>query len=113
MKYWNANEAKEYWLMPPTHRYRKRAGSSKSRTCLGMPFNIHCINSFLCDCLKNYFCTSISEIKQNFVVTIIPQVLFCIKPHHHGGHVVAWLRHCATRQKVASSIPDKVIEFFY
>jgi hypothetical protein len=52
MKYWNANEAKEYWLMPPRHKYRKRAGSSKSRTgddstCLGMPFNIHYINSFV------------------------------------------------------------------
>jgi hypothetical protein len=26
--------------------------------------------------------------------------------------VVQWLRHCATNQKVAGSIPDGVIEFF-
>jgi hypothetical protein len=48
MKNWNPNEAKVYRLMPPRHKYRKRAVSSKSRTaddatCLGMPFNIHYI----------------------------------------------------------------------
>jgi hypothetical protein len=28
------------------------------------------------------------------------------------GHAVAWLRHYATRQKFAGSIPDEVIGFF-
>jgi hypothetical protein len=32
---------------------------------------------------------------------------------HEEGHVVAqWLRHCATNQKFAGSIPDGVIEIF-
>jgi hypothetical protein len=30
------------------------------------------------------------------------------------GHAVAqWLRHCATNQKIAGSIPDGVIGIFY
>jgi hypothetical protein len=47
---------------------------------------------------------------------VIEQDFFIFKflkpPSLNVGHMVAWLRHYATSQKVAVLIPDEVIGFF-
>jgi hypothetical protein len=50
--------------------------------------------------------------RNNGVLSAKPAIFFIKTGCHRGGHPVTyWLRHYATSQKVAGSIPDEVIEF--
>ena len=84
--------------------------SENTRTTSPMPYSIYLTTLFgflfeMCSvsCAAQYW-----PFKGGSTLVTLPRI---VTPYRDG--VDGWLRHCATSQKVAGSIPDGVIGIFH